>query len=102
MCVPALQVGAASSDDVAKLHGELEAARAEHESAVMHWDAERGQLVAAADGLYRELQRAHTVLQEAVDKVGAIWCSDLVWDAIYITLCVITPRLLHQDCSHLP
>lgn len=66
-----VQVGAASSDDVVLLLGQLEAARSEAESAARQWAADRASLVAAAADLYGELERTHAALEQAVAAVSA-------------------------------
>jgi len=68
--LPCLQVGAASDHDLVVLKGQLEEARAEAVSASRQWAAEREQLVAAAQGMWSELQRCHEALQQAVGQVG--------------------------------
>lgn len=66
----ARQVGSASSADVLQLRGQLEAARAEAESAALQWEAERSALLGAAQDLYGELQQLHSGLEAAVGQVS--------------------------------
>lgn len=63
------QAGAASEQDVVVLRGQLEAARAEAESAAAQWAAERAGLLSAAQGLWAELQQCATALSSAVGQV---------------------------------